>query len=103
MDTLEVRSKIGRFATCNGNAKSARVFPRGNGVYCLMHSNKLITAYPTGGHVTRAVDDLFSKARLFISRCKRRAYLTKLLDVLSTVPLLLRMHVASTKPRGAGS
>ena len=24
---LEVRSKIGRFDTCNGNAKSARAFP----------------------------------------------------------------------------
>ena len=27
VDTLEVRSKIGRFDTCNGNAKSARAFP----------------------------------------------------------------------------
>ena len=48
------------------------------------------------------MDDLFSKARLFTSRYKRRGYLTKLLEVLSTVPLLLRMHVASTKPRGSG-
>ena len=27
VDTLEVRSKIGRFATCNRNAKSVRAFP----------------------------------------------------------------------------
>ena len=27
VDTLEVRSKIGRFDTCNGNAKLARAFP----------------------------------------------------------------------------
>ena len=27
VDTLEVRSKIGRFDTCNGNANSARAFP----------------------------------------------------------------------------
>ena len=46
VDTLEVRSKIGRFATCNGNAKSGRAFPRGNGVYCLMYANKLSTTRP---------------------------------------------------------
>ena len=27
VETLEVRSKIGRFATCNGNAISVRAFP----------------------------------------------------------------------------
>ena len=53
MDTPEVRSKIDRFDTCNGNAKSARDFPGvpESTVWCLQ--NKLSTAYPTGGHVTR--------------------------------------------------
>ena len=50
IDTLEVRSKIGRFATCNGNAKSVRVFPEvaESTVGCLQ--NKLSTAYPTADH-----------------------------------------------------
>ena len=58
--TLEVghiRGKIGRFDTCRPNvglnAKSTRAFPRvtESTVWCLQ--NKLSTAYPTGGHVTR--------------------------------------------------
>ena len=53
MDTLEVRSKIGRFAPVLGNAKSARPFPgvTESTVCCLQ--NKLSTAYPTGGYATQ--------------------------------------------------
>ena len=49
VDTLEERSKIGRFDNCNGNAKSARAFPgitESNG-YCVMPSKQ------AGGHVTQ--------------------------------------------------
>ena len=38
MDTLEVRSEIGRFDTCNENDKSARAFPgvTESSAYCLI-------------------------------------------------------------------
>ena len=105
VDTLEVRSKIGRFDTCNGNAKSARAFPgitESNG-YCSMPSKQaehcITNRWPC--HSVRASPQ--SWARLFISKYKRRAYLTTLLEVLSTVPLLWRLHVSSIHPRGAGS
>ena len=58
VDTLEIRSKIGRFDTCNGNAKPARAFPgvTESRAYCLMPSKQAehcIGAYPTGGHATQ--------------------------------------------------
>ena len=41
MDTIEVRSEIGRFDTCNGNAKSVRAFPGvTESIYCLMPSTQ---------------------------------------------------------------
>ena len=52
MKTLEARSKIGRFDTCNGNANFARAFP--NGAYCLMHSKQDEHNIPDWCHSVRA-------------------------------------------------
>ena len=67
-----------------------------------MPSNKLSTAYPTGGHVTRLEHHRRGRPVLQGAVFHQQVGLQTLLEVLSTVPLLLRMHVASTKPRGAG-
>ena len=47
---LEVRGKIGRFATCNGNTKAVRAFPE---VTESTSTQYLAAAHLTGDHVTR--------------------------------------------------
>ena len=56
VDTLEVRSKIGRFDTCNGNAKSARAFPgvTESSAYCLMPSKQAEHCIPATRHSVTA-------------------------------------------------
>ena len=80
-------------------------FPWGNGVYCSMPSiskQHLGAAHPTGGHVTQSEHHRRGRHVLLgaVVDQQVQTYLTKLLGVLSTVPLLWRLHVASRKPRG---
>ena len=74
-------------------------------VWCLQH--KVSTAYPTGGHVTQLEHHRRGRPVLLGAVVHQQVQnvgpiLTKLLEVLSTVPLFWRMHVASRKPREAG-
>ena len=73
------------------------------GVYCSMPSKQyLAAARRTGGHATRLEHHRRGRHVLIgaVVDQQVQTYLTKLLGVLSTVPLLWRLHVASRKPRG---
>ena len=75
----------------------------GNGVYCSTPSKQYVSsAHPTGGHVTRLEHHRRGRHVLLGADVDQQVQtnLTKLLGVLSTVPLLWRLHVASRKPRG---
>ena len=62
----------------------------------------LTAAHPTDGHVTRLGHHRRGRHVLLgaVVDQQVQTYLTKLLGVLSTVPLLWRLHVASRKPGG---
>ena len=71
---------------------------RGNGLSALI---LLTRAAKSSAAKSSAAKSSAAKTRSMKSRLK--AYLTKLLEVLSTVSLLWRLQVASRNPRGAGS
>ena len=64
----------------------------------------LTAAHPTDGHVTRLEHHRRGRHVILGAVVDQQVqmYLTKLLGVLSTVPLLWRLHLASRKPRGGG-
>ena len=64
----------------------------------------LTAAHPTDGHATRLEHHRRGRHVTLgaVVDQQVQTYLTKLLGVLSTVPLLWRLHVASRKPRGDG-
>ena len=64
----------------------------------------LAAAHPTDGHATSLEHHRRGRHVLLgaVVDQQVQTYLTKLLEVLSTVPLLWRLHVASRKPRGGG-
>ncbi len=77
----------------------------GDGVYCSTPSKQYVSsAHPTGGHVTRLEHHRRGRHVLLGADVDQQVQtnLTKLLGVLSTVPLLWRLHVCIQKNTEVG-